>query len=65
MYVFYLLMFKLSMSILISYLGIVKSLPSNSGLGFIFILALALIGPNTEKWTMLTTYIIYFSFKSC
>lgn len=53
-------MFKLSISILISYLGIVKSLPSNSGFGFIFILALALIGPNTEKRIMLTTYIISF-----
>lgn len=32
-----------------SYFGIVKLLPSNSGFGFIFILALALIGPNTKK----------------
>lgn len=45
----YLLIFKLSMSMLIAYFGIVKLLPSNSGFGFIFILALALIGPNTKK----------------
>lgn len=42
-------MFRLSMSILMAYFGIVKSLPSNSGFGFIFMLALALIGPNTKK----------------
>lgn len=44
-----------------AYFGIVKSLPSSSGFGFIFILALALIGPNTKSKIIATLYVIYVS----